>query len=240
MFDLSLRRGLAASATALLICAAPALAQQQPAQEPPATDQPAQDQPAQDQPGQDQAAQDQQAQDQQQPQVQEVPEGLAAALYLSVDDVRAVQQALQEAGHDPGSTDGLWGSQSRQAMRDYQREHGLPASGNIDLGTLRTLQLLDPVLGQTGAPAMGGPGPDTGMPGGPMTPADPAAPADPAMPGDPAPGAPGAPAGRPAPGTTPPAGGPGSSDPAPQDAPDAPQDGTEEQQDGTEPAPPAN
>jgi peptidoglycan hydrolase-like protein with peptidoglycan-binding domain len=210
MRDATIRRMLAASASALIVLSAPAFAQQQ---------QPQQDQAQQDQAQQDQAQQDEAQQDEAQ-QVEEVPEGLAAALYLSVEDVRAVQQALQQAGHDPGTTDGLWGDQSRSAMRDFQQEEGIPASGNIDFQSLRALQLFDTVMGE-------GAGPDAGMqprtqPDAPTPGAQPGAP----DPDQPQPGEPGAP-GQP--------GQPGG--PAEQDDATEPDDADEQDQDQPQDAP---
>lgn len=47
--------------------------------------------------------------------------------------IAAVQQALREAGFDPGAIDGLWGPRSREAMRRYQVSRGLDPTGDADL-----------------------------------------------------------------------------------------------------------
>jgi peptidoglycan hydrolase-like protein with peptidoglycan-binding domain len=153
MFDVRIRSALAVSATALLL-SAPVLAQQQP--EPPLdqqAEQPADQQP--DQPLDQQAEQPaDQEPDQQQTaeQPEGIPEALGAPIHLSADDVRAVQEALQQAGHEPGDPDGLWGEQSRSAMRDFQEAEGLPVSGNIDMASIRALQLWDIIMSAEGAP----------------------------------------------------------------------------------------
>jgi len=162
MFDVRIRSALAVSATALLL-AGPVLAQQQ--AEPPLdqqVDQQAQqpidqqaeqqaEQPTDQQPEQQQADQQpEQQQAEQQPDT--IPEALGAPLYLSADDVRAVQEALQQAGHEPGDPDGLWGEQSQAAMRDFQGAEGLPVSGNIDMASIRALQLWDSIMSAEGAP----------------------------------------------------------------------------------------
>jgi hypothetical protein len=146
MFDVRLRSALAASATALLLTG-PVFAQQQ--TEPPLEQQPDQqaEQPIDQQPDQ-QAEQPADQQAAQQP--DEIPEAMGAPLHLSSDDVRAVQEALQQAGHEPGDPDGLWGEQSQAAMREYQEAEGLPVSGNIDMASIRALQLWDTIMSAEG------------------------------------------------------------------------------------------
>lgn len=53
--------------------------------------------------------------------------------------VRQVQGILQENGYDPGPLDGLMGPQTRQALRQFQRDHNLPASGQLDAATQAAL-----------------------------------------------------------------------------------------------------
>ena len=47
------------------------------------------------------------------------------------DDVRKLQQALQSAGYDIGSTgaDGIYGGRTQAAVRRYQQANGLSADG---------------------------------------------------------------------------------------------------------------
>lgn len=47
------------------------------------------------------------------------------------DDVRKLQQALQSAGYDIGSTgaDGIYGGRTQEAVRRYQQQNGLSADG---------------------------------------------------------------------------------------------------------------
>lgn len=54
------------------------------------------------------------------------------------DLVRKVQQALTDAGFNPGAADGKLGPRSRSALIDFQKQHGL-AEGNITKETLRKL-----------------------------------------------------------------------------------------------------
>jgi membrane-bound lytic murein transglycosylase B len=48
---------------------------------------------------------------------------------LSRDDRFAFQQDLKTLGYDPGTVDGMLGSNTRAALRAYQRARGLPADG---------------------------------------------------------------------------------------------------------------
>ena len=52
---------------------------------------------------------------------------------------RQIQQALSDAGFDPGPVDGFWGPQSEDAMADFQEAHDLEPTGRID--SLSLIQL---------------------------------------------------------------------------------------------------
>ena len=52
--------------------------------------------------------------------------------------VRDVQDALRAKGYDPGPTDNVMGSRTRNALVKYQRENNLPV-GQLDYETLRSL-----------------------------------------------------------------------------------------------------
>ena len=43
--------------------------------------------------------------------------------------VRDLQDALKVLGHDPGPIDGILGRKARAALRQYQKDHHLPADG---------------------------------------------------------------------------------------------------------------
>jgi len=49
--------------------------------------------------------------------------------------VKAVQQALKDQGHDPGDVDGVMGPKTQAALRDYQQKQGLKATGRLDAET---------------------------------------------------------------------------------------------------------
>lgn len=59
--------------------------------------------------------------------------------------VRAVQEQLSEAGFDPGEVTGSHTEQTRQAVADFQLQHGLNATGAVDESTLEALDIdVDP------------------------------------------------------------------------------------------------
>lgn len=57
------------------------------------------------------------------------------------DLVRKVQQALTEAGFNPGAADGKLGPRTLGALTDFQQRHGL-AAGKLTKETLRELGIL--------------------------------------------------------------------------------------------------
>lgn len=57
-------------------------------------------------------------------------------------DVRALQNALNVLGFACGETDGIFGSFSERAVREFQRNAGLPADGIVGPETVRSLLAL--------------------------------------------------------------------------------------------------
>jgi peptidoglycan hydrolase-like protein with peptidoglycan-binding domain len=55
------------------------------------------------------------------------------------EQVKAVQQALKDKGHDPGDVDGKMGPKTQAALRDYQQKEGLKATGRLDTETASKL-----------------------------------------------------------------------------------------------------
>jgi N-acetylmuramoyl-L-alanine amidase len=58
------------------------------------------------------------------------------------DDVAGLQQRLIEMGFDCGRADGVFGPRTETALRDFQRNVGLPADGTCGPATLRALRQL--------------------------------------------------------------------------------------------------
>jgi hypothetical protein len=53
--------------------------------------------------------------------------------------VRDAQIALRDAGYDPGRIDGVMGSRTRAALREFQASQGLPQTGRLDETTQQQL-----------------------------------------------------------------------------------------------------
>jgi len=54
--------------------------------------------------------------------------------------VRAAQAYLTFLGHDPHGIDGVMGRMTRAAVNDFQLAQGLPATTDVDAGTLAALR----------------------------------------------------------------------------------------------------
>ena len=52
-----------------------------------------------------------------------------------------VQRRLKELGHDPGPIDGRLGPQTQAALKAFQADYGLAATGEIDTETRAALGL---------------------------------------------------------------------------------------------------
>lgn len=57
---------------------------------------------------------------------------------LDAETVRELQQALNQAGHDI-AVDGIWGPETESAVRMFQQEQGMQATGEPDQETLSML-----------------------------------------------------------------------------------------------------
>lgn len=51
------------------------------------------------------------------------------------DQVRQMQQALKDKGHDPGDIDGVMGAKTKAALKDFQKAEGLKETGMLDKDT---------------------------------------------------------------------------------------------------------
>jgi len=65
----------------------------------------------------------------------------SANAQLSPDMIRQMQQNLSQAGDYKGRADGVWGPQTEAAVRDYQQQHNLNATGQLDQPTLSAMNL---------------------------------------------------------------------------------------------------
>ena len=60
---------------------------------------------------------------------------------LTPDMTRQVQQKLQQDSLYRGQIDGVWGPGTEAALRTYQQQHNLNATGKIDADTLASLNV---------------------------------------------------------------------------------------------------
>jgi uncharacterized protein YmfQ (DUF2313 family) len=54
-------------------------------------------------------------------------------------DIKQVQEALKNQGHDPGPVDGVMGAKTQQALRDFQKSKNLTVTGRLDDATANAL-----------------------------------------------------------------------------------------------------
>ena len=64
------------------------------------------------------------------------------ARLMAGDDVAALQQRLLDMGFDCGRVDGLFGVETEQALREFQRNIGAPADGTCGPTTFKALDRL--------------------------------------------------------------------------------------------------
>ena len=65
---------------------------------------------------------------------------------LAGDDVLALQQRLLDLGFKVGKVDGRFGHSTEQAVRDFQRNVGVPPDGTCGPATLKSLSRLAPIV----------------------------------------------------------------------------------------------
>jgi peptidoglycan hydrolase-like protein with peptidoglycan-binding domain len=65
--------------------------------------------------------------------------GDANLLAQGSEPVRQAQQALKDKGFDPGPIDGKYGPQTREAVRNYQKQNNIVANGRLGGDTYESL-----------------------------------------------------------------------------------------------------
>jgi peptidoglycan hydrolase-like protein with peptidoglycan-binding domain len=63
----------------------------------------------------------------------------SGSIHLTRAQTRMLQQALNSGGLDAGPADGIMGEKTREALKKYQSQKGLNASGQVDRQTLGAL-----------------------------------------------------------------------------------------------------
>ncbi len=70
---------------------------------------------------------------------QNIPTSRSAAQELSTNDMKLVQQRLQEKGYNPGTLNGTADDTTRAAIRKFQQDQGIPVTGMVDERTVNEL-----------------------------------------------------------------------------------------------------
>lgn len=63
----------------------------------------------------------------------------AEQVNLQEDQIREMQSLLKDAGYEVGAVDGVIGQETEDAIRQFQNDNGLEASGSPNKETLRAL-----------------------------------------------------------------------------------------------------
>lgn len=69
--------------------------------------------------------------------------------HMRGDDVRALQDHLNTLGFNAGRVDGTFGPQTLRGVQEFQQNYGLPADGVVGDATVRALQGLPRIAGDT-------------------------------------------------------------------------------------------
>ncbi|HKA34142.1 MAG TPA: peptidoglycan-binding domain-containing protein [Candidatus Binatia bacterium] len=94
----------------------------------------------------------------------------SAGMAASSEEIQKLQQALKDRGQDPGTVNGVMTPQTQQALRNFQAQQGLNATGTLDAQSRTALGL---GLSAGNAPATGGTGAGNSTGTGLGTPIDP-------------------------------------------------------------------
>jgi peptidoglycan hydrolase-like protein with peptidoglycan-binding domain len=68
-----------------------------------------------------------------------VPGSRAGTQELSQNDMKLIQQRLEEKGYKPGNVDGRADDTTRAAIKKFQQDEGIPTTGTIDEVTANRL-----------------------------------------------------------------------------------------------------
>ena len=65
--------------------------------------------------------------------------GSQQEMVISSDDIKKAQEALKAKGRDPGAISGRMHAKTQEALREFQKENNLPATGVLDRKTAEKL-----------------------------------------------------------------------------------------------------
>jgi peptidoglycan hydrolase-like protein with peptidoglycan-binding domain len=78
---------------------------------------------------------------------------------MSQDQIKKIQQALKDKGHDPGPIDGNMNAQTQQALRAFQKSQNITVTGTLDSSTASALGVTPPSARGAGSSSSGTTGP---------------------------------------------------------------------------------
>ena len=78
---------------------------------------------------------------------------------MSQDQMKKIQQALKDKGHDPGPIDGNMNAQTQQALRAFQKSQNITVTGTLDSSTASALGVAPPSSRGAGSSSSGSAGP---------------------------------------------------------------------------------
>lgn len=71
------------------------------------------------------------------------PKGQSQQVQLTPKLVEEIQHTLNKHGYAAGHVDGTWGEDTSKALKSFQEDHGLQATGDVNVQTMKALKLLD-------------------------------------------------------------------------------------------------
>ena len=74
-----------------------------------------------------------------QPMAPQTQQGSTQEQNLSKDEIRQVQQALDQKGFKAGQADGVLGPETKNAIKEFQQKQGFNATGELDSQTMSAL-----------------------------------------------------------------------------------------------------
>jgi peptidoglycan hydrolase-like protein with peptidoglycan-binding domain len=66
-----------------------------------------------------------------------------APIHVGPAAVRKIQEQLSQKGFEVGTADGVWGSSTSSAVKEFQKSQGLASTGKLDLETIQAMNIQD-------------------------------------------------------------------------------------------------
>ncbi|MGB5036974.1 MAG: peptidoglycan-binding domain-containing protein, partial [Blastocatellia bacterium] len=76
----------------------------------------------------------------------------AGDMAMTQEEVQQLQETLRDLGYFSGPADGRRGPRTREALRDFQMDQGLPSTGSLDTATVTRIGLQASMVGVPNQP----------------------------------------------------------------------------------------